>query len=132
VTAGNGNGVASNGTYDFNVLRQSGNADQNLALQAARDVIRLSYPDVAFDEPPNIQEPDEFGVVQMGSSWVGTFTDGRPAAGAMDVFYDPATGNSFVIMRSWFLVGPGDLTEPNGPEGSFMFRSFFDSFTTIP
>jgi hypothetical protein len=132
VTTGNGQALASNGTYDFDVRKLTGQADVNAAVAAAQAILAESYTGLTF-APPTPHDPDSNGVVQQGVSWSGTYVGGgQPSSGAFDVFYDPATQNAYVVFRNWFNVTPGDPTEPNASEGTFMSRSIFNSFTTIP
>jgi hypothetical protein len=129
--AGNGQGMASNGAYDFDVRKLTGQADVNAAVASAQAILAASYSGIAYGSPQT-SEPDQYGVVQQGIDWTGNYVDGMPSSGAFDVFYDPSTQNAYVVFRNWFNTAPGDSTEPNKSESTFMYRSIFNSFTNIP
>ena len=131
ITAGNGQGMASNGTYDFDVRKLTGQASLDAAVASAQAILAASYSGLTFGQPTNY-DADSYGVTQRSVGWTGTYADGHPSSGAFDVFYDSASSNAVVAFRNWFDVTPGDTTEPNAAESKFMYRSIVDSFTNIP
>jgi hypothetical protein len=131
IVTGNGQGMASNGTYDFDVRKLTGQADLDATVGSAQAILAESYSGITYGSPES-DEPDRYGVEQQSVGWSGNYTDGTPSSGAFDVFYDPSTQNAYVVFRNWFNTAPGDSTEPNTAESTFMYRSIFNSFTGIP
>ncbi len=120
---------ASNGAETFSAIKVTAQPDVNSVIAAAQANLQQNYGNVAY-AAPTTDAADQFGVMHGAFTWTGTATGGKPAAGAISYSLDPATGNAYIVYRSWDTSnGPG---EPAAAEGAFMQRSFSNTFTTIP
>src|SRR5262249_41779093 len=51
VASGNGQGMVSNGSYDFDVHKMTGLADINAAVAAAQAILTTSYGNLSYGDP---------------------------------------------------------------------------------
>lgn len=118
------------GAEDFSVLKVSAQADVNAVIATAQGNLVVNYTNVAY-QAPTADAADSFGVLHGAFTWTGTYLgDQQASAGSINYYFDLATGNAYVVYRTWFTTnGPA---EPSIPEGEFMLRSLYNSITTIP
>ncbi len=129
ITSGANRGFVTNDIEDFQVDKVTGQADTNAVVATAQSVIAQNYTGVS-NSVLTVSETDLYGIIHGSYQWSGTYVGGNVSAGAVDVYFDPATTNAYVIFRTWFTGA--DANEPFPTQSLFMLRSVYDSFTTIP
>ncbi len=130
VSAGSGAVFLSNGTEDFEAIQLSSQTSIDAVMEAAKAHLAPSYADAAYGAVTSYPA-NSAGVVQNSIGWNGTYTNGNPAAGVVDSFFNPKTGLALMVFRSWYTNG-SDNSEPFPNEGNFMFRTVTKSFNNLP
>ncbi|HEX2782356.1 MAG TPA: hypothetical protein VHN36_02145, partial [Ilumatobacteraceae bacterium] len=127
ISAGSGYGLARQGGEDFSVARLSGQASLDAALEQARASLNTDNTGVTFGDL--VPSPDLGALTREGVGWNGTYSDGNPVTGGIDVYFDPATGNAVAVIRNWYTTDDG--VEPYKPEVDFMFATLSDTLQSI-
>ena len=113
-----GGARVSSSDYDYTVKELTAQPSADAALQAAQDVLGNEYTGIVFTAQ---QSHDPFrGLTNISLSWNGTYTDGKPASGAIEVFWDPTTMNAISITRAYYSTADG--SEPEATQTSFMYN----------
>ena len=127
ISAGSGYGLARQGGEDFSVARLPAQASLDAALEQAKASLNTDNTGVTFgDLVPN---SDLGTLTREGVGWNGTYSDGNPVTGGIDVYFDPATGNAVAVIRNWYTTDDG--VEPYEAEVDFMFATLSDTLETI-
>ncbi|MCU1389024.1 MAG: hypothetical protein JWL72_2362 [Ilumatobacteraceae bacterium] len=118
----NGGTRVSTGTEDFTVNLLQAQATADAAVSAADGLLASEYTDITFDA--SIPYDPYQGLTHVGITWRGTYTDGNPVAGAIDLYWDPKSTNAIAIARDWYIQDNGQ--EPSAPQTSFMNAAVTD------
>ncbi|MEO6125666.1 MAG: hypothetical protein ABIR32_18350 [Ilumatobacteraceae bacterium] len=128
---GQGRGFVTNGTEDVQVDRTAGQADVSVVTSTAQGILSQNYTGIEYSEL-TLSDPDPWGVVHGSFNWVGFYVGGQRSVGNVDLYYDPATTNAYVMFRTWFAPDAANDADPSAAESQFMLRTLFNSFTIIP
>ncbi len=115
---------ASLDDYDFDVIKFTGQASLDGALQTAQAALTTNFSNISYNSVTS--KPDLGSVNHAGVGWSGTYTaNGKSIGAALDVYFDPATGNAISVVVNFYATP--DSRDPHRPETSFMFTSLSDS-----
>ncbi len=122
------NDFAGGGTEDFSVLKVSKTDTIDHALVAAEAELDSSDTGRTFGTPSDFTA-NSYGVMGRTVSWSATASDGTPVSGYVNLYFDPASGNSVATFEQWNSTLDG--TQPRAADFTFMDRSVLISFNTI-
>jgi hypothetical protein len=91
------------------------------ALQSAEATLDSEYSALSFSSNP--VDPYQ-GLSHQQVNWQGTYKDGGPEQGTVNLFWDPKTTNAIATVTGF--VSTADGTSPAFPRFDFMFNAIRD------
>ena len=122
------NDFASGGGEDFSVVKQPKTDTIDNALVAAEAQLKTDDTGRTFGSPKDFTA-NSYGVLGKTVSWNATAAGGTPVSGYVNLYFDPASGNSVATFERWNSSADG--TQPRAADFTFMNRSVMISFNTI-